>query len=114
MRLFAKDFSDVDPAFSTVTGRLLCQKPSKALDTITAKVAASEAKTDYLQASLDRAKPKKRRKVLPDPNKALMDIEDIMRAKAQMKRGQGDDADTVHDSARELDQSESESSDKGP
>lgn len=106
IRLLAKDFSGVNPALSKATGRLLFQKLSKALDTITAQVAAAEALADYLQASLDRAKPKKRRKVLPDPHKAFVDIEDIMKERAKMKRSQGDDVYTVHDSASKLDQSE--------
>lgn len=48
--------------------RLIFRKMAKALDTTTFEYTAKEQQAEQLIAALEKAKPKKRKKVLPAPN----------------------------------------------
>lgn len=81
-------FTSFNLAFRNPTSRLLFRKMGKALDDRINQLAATELKVQKLTAALERAYPKKRRKVVADPNEKLVRLRHIREVKWEMEHGQ--------------------------
>ncbi|KAK8103693.1 transposase [Apiospora kogelbergensis] len=73
-----------DPMYAGATCRILFSKVAKTLDSLNAKVGLLEAEKAGLEANLERSRVKKRKRVIPDPNKRFVDLRAVKRAKAEL------------------------------
>jgi len=88
------------------TARLLFSKVEKAFNFKDYTIASQAKEIAELRARLEEAKPKRRKKVHPNPNTIFAGIEDIVRAKKQ--QGEVVDVDSS-----DLDSSSGHESDSG-
>ncbi|RYP64451.1 hypothetical protein DL771_008739 [Monosporascus sp. 5C6A] len=80
-----KNLVDVNPTFGNPTTRLLFRKFAKALDEKTNRLSAAEVHNSQLAAALEKAKPKKRKKVQPEPNEAFVTMISVKKVKVGLK-----------------------------
>ena len=64
---------------------MLFRKLNKALNDRINQLTAAEFKAEQLIAALERVHLKKRKKVLPNPNKAFVQLQNVMEIKRRMK-----------------------------
>ena len=76
-----------NPAFKSPTCRLLFRKIGKALDDRISQLATAELKVQQLTAALERARPKKRRKVIADPNEEFVRLKRVREVKEDIREG---------------------------
>ena len=83
--------------------RILFRKVEKAFDTKDFRLAIQQRKIEELEATVERLRPTKRRKVVPDPNTAFSTIEDIYRAQIEAGRieVESEEEDTTIESSEE-------------
>jgi len=62
---------------TTLTERLLFRKLEKAFDVKDLRLALQVREIEELKATVERLRPTKRRKVVPDPNTTFATIEDV-------------------------------------
>lgn len=84
---------EVDEIFGNPAVRLFFRKYGKALDTQIARNTITEARNASLEGALERAKPKKRKRVIPDPNEEFV----TMAAVKRVRRGMAGMADVSDD-----------------
>ncbi|RYP02834.1 hypothetical protein DL765_010673 [Monosporascus sp. GIB2] len=72
--ILERELFSVESALKTPTARLLFRKLAKALDQRVLEISSAEYQVEVLQAQLEKARPSKRRNVVPDPNQAFVDI----------------------------------------
>ena len=58
--------------------RLSIQKTATALDKVTMKVILRDREIERLREQLDQAKPRKRRKILQDPNERFISLAQVL------------------------------------
>ncbi|KPA39283.1 transposase [Fusarium langsethiae] len=87
----------VDPAFGQSAARLLFRKVGKALDDNIVKLTAAEVQTDHLTNALEKARPQKRRRVIPDPNKDFVELHEVQTEKARLAAEGGGESDIHSD-----------------
>ena len=75
----------MDSAFGKLTARLLFRKIGRALDETSSKLTAAENHNSQLTSALERACPKKRKKVEADPNQEFIRLKDVRQVKARME-----------------------------
>ncbi|RYP71326.1 hypothetical protein DL771_004903 [Monosporascus sp. 5C6A] len=80
-----KSLVGINPTFGNLTARLLFRKLGKALDEKSLKLSAAEVHNSQLAAALEKAKPKKRRKVQPEPNEAFVKMISVRKVKVRCK-----------------------------
>ncbi|RYP65656.1 hypothetical protein DL771_008208 [Monosporascus sp. 5C6A] len=80
-----KSLVGINPTFGNPTARLLFRKLSKALDEKTSKLSAVEVHNSQLTAALKKAKPKKRRKVQPEPNEEFVKMISVRKVKVGLQ-----------------------------
>ncbi|RYP29618.1 hypothetical protein DL768_011211 [Monosporascus sp. mg162] len=76
-----KSLVEVDPSYGNPTIRLLFRKFAKALNEKTNRLSAAEVHNSQLTAALKKAKPKKRRKVQPEPNENFVRMISVRKVK---------------------------------
>ena len=69
-----------------ITQRRLFQKVSKVYDEKDFDLAVAKRRIEELEAQIERIKPTRRRKVIPDPNSSFTDIRNIRRAQREAGR----------------------------
>ena len=65
--------------------RQLFSKISKGLDTKNVTLALQEANIGELESEITRLRPRKRQKVIPDPNSRFIRIDDIQRSRIRLE-----------------------------
>lgn len=80
-----RDLSKIDPIFGNATGRLIFRKTAKALDASTLESSLMEQHNEQLTVSIEKTKPKKRRKVLPAPNEEFVRLKDVQLVKGGLE-----------------------------
>jgi hypothetical protein len=88
-----KGLRGIDPIFNNSTIRLLFRKFGKAFDERIAETSAAKAWKVALQHALERAKPKKRKHVLPAPNEDFVRMADVMKVRRTMSGAVGPNSD---------------------
>ena len=91
------------------TERILFRKVEKAFDTKDFRLALQQRKIEELEATVERLRPTKRRKVVPDPNTTFTTIDDVHRA--QVEAGRIEVESEEEDTTSELEEEESEAED---
>jgi hypothetical protein len=71
----------------------LFRKFEKAFDEMITKTSAAKAREVALQHALERAKPKKRKRVLPAPNEDFVRMADVMKVRRTMSGAVGPNSD---------------------
>ncbi|KAK5633438.1 hypothetical protein RRF57_009152 [Xylaria bambusicola] len=69
------------PGLDKPTSRMLFRKVGKGLDVQTAIIADLIRKNDELEAQLQSIRSRKRKLVIPDPNKDFVDLQAILQSK---------------------------------
>ncbi|RYP56943.1 hypothetical protein DL771_011516 [Monosporascus sp. 5C6A] len=99
----------VDPAFGKPTARLLFRKMRKALDVSNSELTALENHNSQLTSALEKARPKKLRKVEADPNQEFVRLKNVRQVKAGLKgNAQGPSAVTPQNEAQDEEEEEIE------
>jgi hypothetical protein len=88
-----KELREIDPIFNNPIIRLLFQKFGKVFDEKIAGTSAAKAREVALQHALERAKPKKRKHVLPAPNEDFVRMADVMKVRRTMLGAVGPNSD---------------------
>jgi hypothetical protein len=88
-----KELRGIDPTFNNPTIRLLFRKFGKAFDEKIAETSAAKARKVALQHALEKAKPKKRKSVLPAPNEDFVRMADVMKVRRTMSGAVGPNSD---------------------
>lgn len=97
----------IDPTFENPTAHLLFKKMGKALDDWDIKLTATENHKNQLMAALEKAGPKKRRKVEPDPNQEFVTLKDVRIVKEGLQEPPtGPDVVTPQNEAEEEEENE--------
>jgi len=71
---------------ATPTERILFRKVEKAFDQKNFQLALQKRKIEELEATVERLKPSRRRKVVPDPNGVFANINNIRQAQREVGR----------------------------
>lgn len=82
---FQRQLVKIDPIFGNATARLLFRKLGKSLNEATFQYTTSEQQNEQLLAALEKAKPKKKKKVVPDPNSKFVRLKDVRKVQEGMK-----------------------------
>ena len=91
-----------DVRFDGATRRVLFRKIQKSLDTLNSQVGQLEHEKAQLAANRERERGKKRKRVVPDPNRKYIMMRDVKAVKRDIARqGQQDPAATPPSSAPE-------------
>jgi hypothetical protein len=90
----------------TPTERILFRKVEKAFDQKDFRLATLQRRVDELEATVERLKPSKRRRVVPDPNQVFADIENIRQAQEEAGRSVENSEEEESDSEQESEESE--------
>ncbi|RYP70924.1 hypothetical protein DL771_005174 [Monosporascus sp. 5C6A] len=99
----------VDPAFGKPTARLLFRKMRKALDVSSSELTALEHHNSQLTPALEKARPKKLRKVEADPNQEFVRLKNVKEVKAGLKgNAQGPSSVTPQNEAQDEEGEESD------
>ncbi|RYP03077.1 hypothetical protein DL765_010610 [Monosporascus sp. GIB2] len=77
LKVFEKALIKADPAFGKATARLLFRKVGKALDLCNSELTALENHNSQLASALEKARPKKLRKVEADPNQEFVRLKNV-------------------------------------
>ncbi|RYP57346.1 hypothetical protein DL771_011489 [Monosporascus sp. 5C6A] len=85
VHIIEKSLVEIDPVFGSPTARLLFRKISRALDEKNLKLSAAEVHNSQLTAAIDKAKPRKRRKVQPEPNEEFVKMISVRKVKVGLK-----------------------------
>ncbi|RYO76737.1 hypothetical protein DL764_010281 [Monosporascus ibericus] len=85
LKILEKALIKVDPAFGKATGRLLFRKVGKALDISNSELTALENHNNQLTSALEKAHPKKLKKVETDPNQEFVRLKNVREVKAGLK-----------------------------
>ncbi|RYP75175.1 hypothetical protein DL769_003867 [Monosporascus sp. CRB-8-3] len=85
LKALEKALIKVDPAFGKPTGRLLFRKVGKALDLSNSELTALENLNNQLSSALEKARPKKTKKVEADPNQEFVRLKNVRQVKAELK-----------------------------
>jgi hypothetical protein len=80
----ARSLREIDPEFGKPVARQLFGKLAKSLDNHILKNTMIEARIEALQHSIDRLRPRKRRRVLPAPNNDFVQLADVLRVRRAM------------------------------
>ena len=94
---------------ATPTERLLFRKVEKAFNAKDFSLALQQRRIEELEATVERLRPTKRRKVVPDPNTIFSTIEDIH--KAQVEAGRIEVESEEEDTTSKSEEEESEGED---
>ncbi|RYP03578.1 hypothetical protein DL765_010455 [Monosporascus sp. GIB2] len=109
IRILKKALIKVDPAFGKATARLLFRKVGKALDASNSELTALENHNSQLTSALEKARPRKLRKVETDPNQEFVRLKNVRQVKAGLKgNAQGPSAVTPQKEAQDEGEEESE------
>lgn len=101
IRAIESELRGVSDAYKLPTVRLLFRKLCKGLDELATRAATAEAENEVLVAALEQQKPRKKRRVVPDPNQAFVDIVAIGKERAAMGLADEDPAPTLEASGSE-------------
>jgi len=85
----------------TPSERLLFRKVEKAFNQKNYQLATQAREIEALKATVERLKPTKRRRVVPDPNTIFATIDDIHRAQVEAGRFDLESSDSSEDSESE-------------
>ncbi|RYO92532.1 hypothetical protein DL764_008115 [Monosporascus ibericus] len=85
LKILEKALIKVDPAFGKATGRLLFRKVGKALDISSSELTALENHNNQLTSALEKARPKKLKKVETNPNQEFVRLKNVREVKAGLK-----------------------------
>jgi hypothetical protein len=80
----AEELRKIDPDFGKPIARQLFAKLGKGLDAHIINTFSIEARNEFLEQALEKARPKKRKRVLPAPNEEFVRIADVMRIRRSM------------------------------
>ncbi|RYP58830.1 hypothetical protein DL771_011106 [Monosporascus sp. 5C6A] len=85
VKVVEKALVEIDPVFGRPTARLLFRKIGKALDEKNNKLSATEVQNSQLTAAIDKAKPKKRKTVQPEPNEDFVRMISVRKVKVGLR-----------------------------
>jgi hypothetical protein len=88
-----KELRGIDPTFNNPTIRLLSRKFGKAFDEKIAETSAAKAREVALQHALERAKPRKRKRMLSAPNEDFVRMADVMKVRRTISGAVGPNSD---------------------